>query len=119
MVDIYPVRVPDPDCAWSYYCLGCFYALEGKRARAFEWLEKAFEKGFKDREWTEKDKDLDGLRNDPRYAKLLEKGGHNTYSPISGGGKVGSEGEGKTGAAAKPKAVPKPGAKGRAGRGRG
>lgn len=62
-----------PDFMWSYYCLGCWYALEGKKAQAFEWLEKALEKGFKDLDWIEKDKDLDGLRKDPRYAKLLGK----------------------------------------------
>lgn len=63
----------EPDMMWAYYCLGCWHALEGKKAKAFEYLEKALEKGFKDRTWIEADKDLEGLRGDPRYGKLLAK----------------------------------------------
>jgi tetratricopeptide (TPR) repeat protein len=63
----------DPEMTWGYYCLGCWYSLEGRKTKAFEYLEKAFEKGFSKREWMEADKNLDALRADPRYAKMITK----------------------------------------------
>lgn len=62
-----------PDMTWAYYCLGCWYALEGKKTKAFEYLEKAIEKGFNRRKWMEEDKDLDGLKGDPRYRKMVAR----------------------------------------------
>ena len=63
----------EPADFWAHYCMGCWYALDGKKTQAFEWLEKAIEKGFKDRAWMDKDKDLETLRGDPRYSKLAAK----------------------------------------------
>lgn len=51
--------------------LGCGYALDGKKSKAFGCLEKAIEKGFKDRAW--RDRDLETPRGDRRYLKLQEK----------------------------------------------
>ena len=36
-----------------------------------EWLEKAVRGGFRDRQWIERDKDLDPLRGEERYRALL------------------------------------------------
>ena len=72
----------NPKMMWAYYCLGCWYALEGQKTKAFEYLDKAFEKGFKDREWIEGDKDLEGLRGDARYGKMMAK----PFEAGSGGG---------------------------------
>lgn len=63
----------EPADFWAHYCMGCWYALDGKKTKAFEWLEMAIEKGFKDRAWMDKDKDLETLRGDPRYSKLAAK----------------------------------------------
>ena len=62
-----------PDMKSAYYCLGCFYALENKKTKAIEYLEKAFVKGFNDKAWIEADRDFDNLRGDPRFGKLLAK----------------------------------------------
>ena len=69
-----------PGDAWAHYCLGCWYALEGRKPEALDCLEKAFEKGFANREWMEKDRDLERLRDEPRYRKLVgaEIGGPGT-----------------------------------------
>lgn len=83
-----------PDFMWSYYCLGCWHALEGTKAKAFEWLEKAFGKGFKDREWMEKDKDLDGLRGDPRYRKMMARHFEGLEAEAGGKGEGKAEGKG-------------------------
>ena len=63
----------DPEYVWPHYCLGCWYALRGRKSKAFESLERALEKGFWNREWIEADKDLESLRADPRFAKLMRK----------------------------------------------
>jgi tetratricopeptide (TPR) repeat protein len=110
----------EPADFWAHYCLGCWYALDGKKTTAFEWLEKTIEKGFRDRSWMDKDKDLETLRGDPRYSKLAAKmekrsgegkgegekaggvkqeekaveRGHNTTSPISGKKRKGRKGAG-------------------------
>jgi len=63
----------EPDMIWGYYCLGCWHALEGKKTKAFEFLQKAIEKGFTKREWMEADKDLESLRGDAHYRKLVAR----------------------------------------------
>jgi adenylate cyclase len=61
----------DPNMEWAYYGLGCYYALENKKAKALEFLHKALEKGWRDKDWIASDHDLDSLRDDPRFKKLL------------------------------------------------
>jgi tetratricopeptide (TPR) repeat protein len=63
----------NPEYGPAYYCLCCWHALEGKKTKAIEFLEKAVEKGFKDRDWIEADKDLEGLRSDTRYRTMMKK----------------------------------------------
>ena len=36
-----------------------------------EWLDKAVSAGFKDRGWIRKDRDLDAIREDAGYKKIL------------------------------------------------
>ena len=55
----------------TLYNLACLAALKGEKAGAMEWLEKAVKAGFKDRQWIRMDKDLDSLRDDEGYRKLL------------------------------------------------
>jgi tetratricopeptide (TPR) repeat protein len=59
---------------WFYttlYNLACEYSLTGDRAKAVEWLDKAVRAGYQDREWMKKDKDLDPIRGEEAYKKLL------------------------------------------------
>jgi superkiller protein 3 len=60
-----------PDMEQAYYCLACYYALTGKKTKALEYLGKALEKGFRDRDWIEADHDVDSLKGDPRFGKLM------------------------------------------------
>jgi tetratricopeptide (TPR) repeat protein len=61
----------NPDMEWTYYCLACYYALENKKTKALELLKKSLEKGLRDKDWIDSDHDLDSLRDDPRFKKLL------------------------------------------------
>jgi len=53
------------------YNLACLNSLRGERAKAVEWLGKAVRAGFKDRGWIRKDRDLDAIREDEGYKKIL------------------------------------------------
>jgi tetratricopeptide (TPR) repeat protein len=63
----------DPNMAWSYYSIACIDALEGKKAEALKNLEVALKKGLKDKAHIEKDSDLDSLRKDRKYQRLINK----------------------------------------------
>jgi tetratricopeptide (TPR) repeat protein len=63
----------NPDDEWSYYRLACYYALGNKKARALEYLQKSLEKGLRNKDWVEADHDLDNLRADTRFKKLMMK----------------------------------------------
>lgn len=53
------------------YNVACVHALQGRADLAFDWLDKAVARGFADAELLGKDTDLDALREDPRFAKLV------------------------------------------------
>jgi TolB-like protein/thioredoxin-like negative regulator of GroEL len=59
----------DPNDPAIRYNLGCFYARAGDADKAFECLEGS----IRSRSWIENDADLDSLREDPRYRRLLER----------------------------------------------
>jgi adenylate cyclase len=61
----------DPEDAGVCYNVACLYALEGEPERAIDCLEDAFKVGFANREWIERDPDLDSLRGLPRFQALL------------------------------------------------
>lgn len=55
----------------SAYNVACGYALSGKKEEALDWLEVAVKHGFDHFDHMRKDPDLDSLRNERRYKKLL------------------------------------------------
>jgi hypothetical protein len=57
--------------ATSAYNVACGYALLGKNEEAIDWLETSIKAGFNKIDHLRKDPDLDGLRNEKRYKKLL------------------------------------------------
>ena len=59
----------DPNDPAIRYNLGCFYARAGDPDKAFECLEGSITSST----WIENDADLDSLREDPRYRRLLER----------------------------------------------
>lgn len=54
------------------YNLACCYSLLGQSERALDWLELCVLIGWKNWAHLKQDSDLDSLRGDPRYKKLVE-----------------------------------------------
>jgi hypothetical protein len=57
----------------TMYNLACVYSLKGDRDEAVRWLERAISAGFENREALRTDPDLNNLREDPRFIRLLER----------------------------------------------
>ena len=63
---------PGPNQILGTYNTACAYALKGDKDKAFEWLRKAAKAGYDDTEHMVGDSDMDSLRDDPRYKKIIE-----------------------------------------------
>ena len=61
-----------PKDSRAAYNLARVYAALDMKEQAFEWLAKALQLGFDDIRFVRDDPALAGLKNDPRFAKLLE-----------------------------------------------
>lgn len=55
------------------YNLACRYALLKQRDKAITALRKAVELGYRDVEFMQEDHDLDSIRKDPRFRKLVKE----------------------------------------------
>ena len=55
------------------YNVACGYALLGETNTALDWLEKSIDMGHRDMQLIRKDTDLDSLRGEPRFLKLMER----------------------------------------------
>ena len=64
------VRPTDPT---AHYNLACRYALLKQRDKAIVALRKAVELGYRDFDFIKEDHDLDSIRKDPRFGKLLKE----------------------------------------------
>lgn len=62
-----------PDNPRLHYNLACAYALNRDRGRALAALRRAVDKGFKDAAALERDKDLEGLRDEAAYKQIVEE----------------------------------------------
>ncbi len=69
-VDLRLVRL-EPDNPTFNYNLACSYSLLKNLDRSIETLKRAIELGFDDRKQFETDPDLENVRRDPRFQKLL------------------------------------------------
>jgi hypothetical protein len=54
-----------------FYNAACIMAVLGARDRAFDYLEKAVQAGYSERRALTRDPDLNSLRQDPRFRKIL------------------------------------------------
>ena len=64
------VRPTDPT---AHYNLACRYALLKQRDKAIVALRKAVELGYRDFDFIKEDHDLDSIRKDPRFRKLMKE----------------------------------------------
>ncbi|RKX32466.1 MAG: hypothetical protein DRP22_02240 [Verrucomicrobia bacterium] len=62
-----------PSDPFAWYNLACSYALVGNRDGAMSALKRAVDLGYDDFEWAQEDSDLESLRKDPEFGRLLEQ----------------------------------------------
>jgi tetratricopeptide (TPR) repeat protein len=62
-----------PHDALAHYNLACSYSLLTKVEPAFRALRKAIEMGYRDFRYMREDRDLDAVREDPRFRQLLRE----------------------------------------------
>lgn len=60
-----------PDDATLCYNLACLYALQHLTEKALEFLDRAFQNGYRDVEHMQQDSDLDFIRDHPRFQELV------------------------------------------------
>lgn len=63
----------EPDDPMLLYNAGCIYALMGMHEEGLESLDRSVDAGLTQKEWFANDPDLNGLRSQPRFHKILEK----------------------------------------------
>lgn len=63
----------DPDNPTAHYNLACSLALCRKRPDALRSLRKALSLGYDDLDWMQQDPDLEILKNDPEFLRLLRE----------------------------------------------
>ncbi len=63
----------EPEEPVVLYNVGCVYSKLGRHDRAFSCLDDAVTFGIGQKEWFVHDPDLDPLREDPRFEKLIER----------------------------------------------
>jgi len=63
----------NPDIHLPYYAIACLYSLQNRKRSALDYLRKAIQQGFKDREHLDNDHDLDSLRDDDEFQKITKE----------------------------------------------
>ncbi|MBI2923340.1 MAG: HEAT repeat domain-containing protein [Planctomycetes bacterium] len=73
-----------------HYNLACAYSMKGMKAEAIAEMRRAKDAGYRNAEWIQLDRDLDGIRGEPEFRKILEElgpapappgGGHSPAGP--------------------------------------
>jgi tetratricopeptide (TPR) repeat protein len=62
-----------PTDALAHYNLACSYALLKRADQALKTLRRAIELGYRDFRYMREDRDLDAIRQDPRFRQLLRE----------------------------------------------
>jgi TolB-like protein/Tfp pilus assembly protein PilF len=63
----------DPEDPYIVYGGACFYARLGRLEQALQCFERAIEAGFVQREWIDRDSDLDPIREEERFQDAVRK----------------------------------------------
>ncbi len=91
-IEIYKkILSKSPEDSIASYNTACAYSILGKKELALEFLANAIKSGYRDFEHMENDSDLDNIRNEPGYKKLVGKKGQIIRSSKKLAGKCGSE----------------------------
>ena len=56
-----------------HYNLACAYAMKGQKAEALAEMRRAVGSGYRNAEWIRIDRDLDNIRGEPEFRKILEE----------------------------------------------
>jgi tetratricopeptide (TPR) repeat protein len=62
-----------PADALAHYNLACSYALLKRPEQSIKTLRRAVELGYRDFRYMREDRDLDSIRHDPRFRRLLQE----------------------------------------------
>ena len=62
-----------PNDSLAHYNLACSFCLLKKLDLALKTLRRAVELGYRDFRYMKEDRDLDGIRHDPRFRQLLRE----------------------------------------------
>jgi tetratricopeptide (TPR) repeat protein len=62
-----------PDNPGIYYNVAGLYAMQNKKAESIQWLDSAFQKGYKNCRFAGTDKDLDNVRSTTGYRELMDR----------------------------------------------
>ena len=62
----------NPNDPLMLYNFACFYSKMGENQLAIEALKNSVKAGHEDYEWFKRDSDLDPIRNEPEFIKLME-----------------------------------------------
>lgn len=66
--------------ATQFYNIACGYALKGEKEQAMAWFEKAMKARFSDFETLRNDSEIDSLRSDPRFKKMIGEKPEGTFN---------------------------------------
>ena len=73
IVDLKEVIELYPEYSGGYYNLACYYSVTNNAKESLTNLDIAFQLGYRDFDHIETDSDLDGIRSNPDFNKLIEK----------------------------------------------
>jgi Flp pilus assembly protein TadD len=62
-----------PQDSLAHYNLACSYALTGRTDHSIKTLRRAVELGYRDFRYMKEDRDLETIRQDPRFRQLLRE----------------------------------------------
>jgi len=61
-----------PDDALAFYNLACSFALLNQKEESLSALERSVELGYRDFQFMKQDRDLETIRQDPRFCRILQ-----------------------------------------------
>lgn len=72
ITDSLKLKPEKTQCGVACYNIACIYAVQNEEELAFEWLFKAVDNGYNEYDWIAQDPDLIGLRDNPKFKKLID-----------------------------------------------